>query len=373
MTLECEDGESVLKKTIAAVFYTLKARHISKIYVTDRRIIIKNRSGEYIKLSFEQIHEISIEGELRLCIRCNTPQRFFSESEEYVRLYLHGLKRKEGNVIAILDDPKWAKSWKKYLNSLVLRYQTGVVQKKREMQNEEEDLLFIEGVQRRSNGLDPFAIVKMKEKLLVWFDNTELDACPVYATSDHLLVKVRSSDYLVVPYSVIYSTEPYGKDRISITFSFPQEVEGFSHSLSKMVIQRIATAGEEYPEKVEERWIEWWQEFFVRVTSAFKSHKGAISNDEMLEMLVEMKHSPTKYNLNSYAKQGWDRACGLAVERFGYMNDLHLFQNFLLQEYEDMKNRAIAEPDTARQEAYQGSEMAYNAILSYINQHNKVR
>jgi len=373
MTLVCEEGESVLKKTIAAVFYTLKARHISKIYVTDRRIIIKNRSGEFIKLLFENIHEISVEDGTRLCIRCNSPLRFFMEREEYVRLYLNGLQRKEGNVIAILDDPKWADSWRKYLNSLVKRYQTGVAQKKREMQNEEEELLFIECVQRRSNGLDPFAIVKMKEKLLVWFDNTELDACSVYATSDHILIKIRSSDYLVVPYSVIYSTEPDGKDRISITFSFPQDVEGFPDSLLKMFIQRIIPSGEQYPKKMQERWEDGWQEFFTRVTSAFKAHKGAISNDEMLEMLVEMKHSPTKYNLNSYAKQGWDRACGLAVERFGYMNDLYLFQNFLLQEYEDMKNRAIAEPDTARQEAYQGSEMAYNAILSYIKQHTKVR
>lgn len=373
MTLVCEDGEGVLKKTVAAVFYTHKARHISKVYVTDRRLIIKNRSGEFIKISFEHIHEITVEEETRLCIRCNTPQRFFLESEEYVRLYLQGLKKKEGNVIAILDDPKWADAWRKYLNSLVRRFQTGIARKKREMQNEEEELLFIEGIQRRSTGLDPFAIVKTKEKLLIWFDSTELDACTMYATSEHLLVKVRSSDYLMVPYSVIYATESDGVDRICITFSFPQEVEGFPDSLSKMYIQRIPSQGEQYPEQMQERWMEGWQEFFTRVTSAFKAHKGAISHDEMLEMLVEMKHSPTKYNLSSYAKQGWDRACGLAVERFGYADDLYLFQNFLLQEYEEMKNRAVAEPDNARQEAYMGSEMAYNAILSYINQHTRSR
>ena len=126
-------------------------------------------------------------------------------------------------------------------------------------------------------------------------------------------------------------------------------------------------------EQMEEKWLEGWQQLFNQVTSAFKAHKGAISHEEMLEMLVEMKHSPTKYNLGPYAKQGWDRACGLAVERFGYTNDLYLFQNFLLQEYEDMKNRALAEPDPARQEAYTGSEMAYNAILAYINQHTRAR
>lgn len=373
MTLQCEDGESVLKKTIAAVFYTLKERHISKVYVTDRRIVIKNRKNEYIKITFDHIHEITVEDRYRLCIRCNTPQRFFMEREEYVRLYLHGLQRKEGNVIAALDDSKWAEAWKKYLNSLVKKYQAGVAQKKREMQSEEEELLFIEGVQRRTNGLDPFAIVKTKEKMLIWFDDTELNACNLYATSDHLLVKVKSSDYLVIPYSVIYSTAPEGKDRICITFSFPQEVEGFSGTLSKMFIKRIPPSDEQYTGQREGRWIEGWQEFFTRVTSAFKAHKGAISRDEMLEMLVEMKHSPTKYSLSAYAKQGWDRACGLAVERFGYMDDLYLFQNFLLQEYEDMKNRAVAEPDSARQEAYMGSEMAYNSILAYINQHTRTR
>jgi hypothetical protein len=373
MTLVCEDGEKILKKTIAAVFYTKKARHISKMYVTDRRIIIKNRSGQYIKLSYEHIHAITVENEFRLAIRCNTPQQFFMEREEHVRLYLLGLTRKEGNVIAILEDPKWAQSWRKYLDSLVKRYQAGIAQKKRAMQNKEAELLYIETIQRRSNGLDPFSIVKTKEKLLVRLDTIELDACTVYATNEHLLIKVRSSDYLVVPYSVIYSATQVEKGGICITFSFPQKVEGFSDSLSKMYFQRIPIPGEQYPVPIQEKWMEGWQEFFTRMTSQFTSHKGAISNDEMLEMLVEMKHSPTKYNLGSYAKQGWDRACGLAVEQFGYSGDLYLFQNFLLQEFEDMKNRALAEPDPARQEAYQGSEMAYNAILSYINQHTRGR
>jgi hypothetical protein len=373
MTLQCEDGESVLKKTIAAVFYTLKIRHISKIYVTDRRIVIKNRKNEYIKISFEHIHEITVEDRFRLCIRCNTPQRFFMEREEYTRVFLHGLKRKEGGVIGPLDDPKWAESWRRYLNSLVKKFQTAVAKKKRDMQNEEDELLFIEGIQRRPNGLDPFAIVKTKEKIQLWFDEIELNVCTLYATSEHLLVKIKSGDYLVVPYSVIYTSGKEGKDRFCITFSFPQDVEGFQTSLSKMYLKRIPVPGEEYPEKVLERWFEGWGDFVKQVTSAFKAHKGAISNDEMLEMLVEMKHSPTKYSLSSYAKQGWDRACGLAVDRFGGMADLYLFQTFLLKEYEDMKNRALAEPDPARQEAYLGSEMAYNAILAYINQHTRFR
>ncbi|MDD1727477.1 MAG: hypothetical protein LUQ50_00230 [Methanospirillum sp.] len=373
MTLVCEDGESVLKKTIAAVFYTLKARHISKVYVTDRRIVIKNRKNELIRISFAHVHEITVEDQYRLCIRCNTPQRFFHEREEYTRLYLHGLKKKEGGVIAPLEDPKWSESWRRYLNSLVKKYQAAVAQKKREMQNEEDELLFIEGIQRRANGLDPFAIVKTKEKLQIWFDDTELNACTLYATNEHLLVKIKSSDYLVVPYSVIYTTAPVEKERFCITFSFPQEIEGFSQPLSKMYIKRIPVPDEQYPKKVQERWIEGWQEFFNQVTSAFKAHKGAISHDEMLEMLIEMKHSPTKYSLSAYAKQGWDRACALAVDRFGGMDDLYLFQTFLLKEYEDMKNRAMAEPDNARQEAYLGSEMAYNSILAYINQHTRAR
>ncbi len=373
MALECENGESVLKKTITAVFYTHTSRHITKLYVTDRRIILKNRAGEFIRLSFDQIHDISVEDGIKVSIRCNTPQRFFMEKEEHVRLYLQGLKRKEGNVIAILDDPRWAESWRKYLSSLVRRYQSMAARKTREMREEEEELIFIEGVQRRSNGLDPFAIVKNKEKLRIWFDSLELDTCTLYATGDHLLVKVKSADYLVIPYSVIYSTEPVSPGRICLTFSFPQDVDGFSQPLSRMCIERIPQPGEEYPDQKVEKWTEGWMEFFTRITSAFRARKGAISHDEMLEMLIEMKHSPTKYTLSPYAKQGWDRACGLAVERFGCMDDLYLFQNFLLQEYEEMKNRALAEPDRARQEAYSGSEMAYNAILSYITQHTRSR
>ncbi|NLL11750.1 MAG: hypothetical protein GX268_12860, partial [Methanomicrobiales archaeon] len=198
--------------------------------------------------------------------------------------------------------------------------------------------------------------------------------CMVYATNNRLIVKIKSRDYIIIPYSVFYHSDCDPDSRMKITFSFPQEVEGFENAISKMYLKRIPVHDEEYPEQLQERWADEWSELFKKVTSLFREHKGAVSPDEMLEMLIEMKHSPTKYNLSSYAKQGWDRACGLAVERFGYeRNDLFLFMNFLLHEYEEMKTRSMAEPDPARQEAYYGSEMAYNAILAYINQHTRAR
>ncbi|KAF5088085.1 hypothetical protein DSECCO2_40420 [anaerobic digester metagenome] len=374
MNVGCQKGESLLKKGVAAVFFTPKNRYVTKIYITNYRLIIKNQKNQLIKLSYDLIHEIYVENNKYLCIRCNTPLRFFDGKDEYVRIFLHGLKRKEGGGLILLDDPKWPNYWKKILSVQISKYQSQIAQKKHAMQNEEDDLLLIEGVVRSKEGLDEFEIVKTREKMDIWFDDYFYEACMLYATNNRLIIKIKSRDFIIIPYSVIYTAQSEDDDKISINFSFPQCVEGFENDISKMQIKRISKPSDEYPEQIQERWHDEWNEFFKKVTSQFREHKGAISEDEMFEMLIEMKHSPTKYNLSSYAKQGWDRACGLALDRFGYeKGDLFLYMNFLLKEYEEMKTRAMAEPDSARQEAYRGSEMAYSAILSYINHHTKVR
>ncbi|MDD3573419.1 hypothetical protein [Methanospirillum sp.] len=374
MNTGCLNGEKLLKKGVAAIFFNQKNRYITKFYVTNFRLIIKNQKNQLIKLSYELIHEIYVENNTYVCIRCNVPLRFFDGKEEYVRIFMHGLKRKEGGGLTIFDGPKWPNYWKKFINAQVLRFQADIALKKKSMQTEEDDLLLIEGVVRSKKGLDQFEIVKTREKMQVWFDDFYYESCMVYATNTRLIVKIKSGDYFIIPYSVFYRSEQEPDKKISIIFSFPQEIEGFENEISKMYIKRIPKPGEEFSEQLQERWNNDWSELFKKVTYQFREHKGAVSADEMLEMLIEMKHSPTKYNLSSYAKQGWDRACGLAVERFGFeCSDLFLFMNFLLHEYEEMKNRAMAEPDPARQEAYYGSEMAYSAILSYINQHTKAR
>lgn len=374
MSTGCQEGEILLKKGVAAVFFTPQKRYVTKIYITNHRLIIKNQKNQTIKLCYDLIHEIYVENNTYVCIRCNTPLRFFEEKEEYVRIYLHGLKRKEGGGLTVLQDPKWPTFWKKLIDAQTLKFQCDVAQKKHAMQEEGEVLLFIEGVMRSRTGLDQFEVVKTREKMQIWFDDYYYESCMLYATNDRIIVKIKSGDYIIVPYSVIYTSQNEESNKIAIHFSFPQCVDGFENEISKLYLKRISKTGEEYPDQVQNRWNDEWNDFFRKVTYQFREHKGAVSQDEMLEMLIEMKHSPTKYNLSSYAKQGWDRACGLALERFGCENeDLFLYMNFLLQEYEEMKTRAMAEPDVARQEAYQGSEMAYSAILSCINHHTKVR
>ncbi|PWR75290.1 hypothetical protein DLD82_05775 [Methanospirillum stamsii] len=374
MSSNCQEGEKLLKKGVAAVFFTPKTRFITKFYITNFRLIIKNQKQQYIKLSYEHIHEIYVENERYLCIRCNTPMRFFNGKEEYVRIFMHGLKRKEGGGLTLLDDSKWPKYWKKFINIQINQYQSEIARKKHQMQEEEEDLFLIEGVVRSKEGLDQFEIVKTRERLNLWFDDFYYENCMLYATNNRLIIKIKSGDFVIVPYSVIYTFQTDKDYKITINFSFPQVVEGFDNEISKMSIKRIPKDGEDYPAKIQERWIEEWNEFFKKVTSQFQEHKGAVSRDEMLEMLIEMKHSPTKYTLSTYAKQGWDRACGLALERFGYDSaDLFIYMNFVLKEYEEMKTRSMAEPDPARQEAYRGSEMAYSSILAYINHHTKAR
>ena len=374
MSTGCEEGETLLKKGVAAVFFTPKTRFITKIYITNKRLVIKNQKNQLIHLSYDLIHEIYIENELYVCIRCNTPLRFFNGKDEYVRIFLHGLKRKEGGGLTLLEDAKWSKYWKKVITDQVDQYHSYIARKKHALQDEEDDLILIEGVVRAKEGLDAFEVVKTRERLQVWFDDFYYENCMVYATNTRLIVKIKSRDHIIIPYSVIYSFHTDPDEIIVISFSFPQSIDGFDNDISKLSIKRIPKADEKYPGQIQERWNSEWVDFFKKVTSQFREHKGVISEDEMLEMLIEMKHSPTKYNLSLYAKQGWDRACGLALERFGYeKDDLFIYMNFLLQEYEEMKTRAMAEPDSARQEAYKGSELAYSAILSYINHHTRIR
>lgn len=371
MAVQCEDGEILKKKAVAGLYYTPKKKFITKMYITDQRIIFKNQRKQYIKIPYDQIHDITVE-DLKVCIRCSTPQRFFLDKEEYIRVYFHGLKRKEGGVITILNDPKWAKAWKKYLEAQVKAYHEDILRKKHELQNQEDELLFIESAQRTTEGLDPFEIVKNKEKMKIKVDGYDLETCTLYATNNRMLLKIKSSDYLVFPYSLIYAASHNANNNLCIALSYPQQIEGFEGDITKILIERIPEPDEEYPEKKISRWIEDWEEFFKKITNMFKAHKGAISHDEMAEMLVEMKHSPTKYNLSAYGKQGWDRACGRALDYFSsHGDDLYIFQNFLLHEYEEMKTVSMVEPDPARRDAYSGSEMAYNAILAYITQHNK--
>ncbi|NLG03503.1 MAG: hypothetical protein GX567_06710, partial [Clostridia bacterium] len=308
MNVGCQKGESLLKKGVAAVFFTPKNRYVTKIYITNYRLIIKNQKNQLIKLSYDLIHEIYVENNKYLCIRCNTPLRFFDGKDEYVRIFLHGLKRKEGGGLILLDDPKWPNYWKKILSVQISKYQSQIALKKHAMQNEEDDLLLIEGVVRSKEGLDEFEIVKTREKMDIWFDDYFYEACMLYATNNRLIIKIKSRDFIIIPYSVIYTAQSEDDDKISINFSFPQCVEGFENDISKMQIKRISKPSDEYPEQIQERWHDEWNEFFKKVTSQFREHKGAISEDEMFEMLIEMKHSPTKYNLSSYAKQGWDRA-----------------------------------------------------------------
>jgi hypothetical protein len=88
----------------------------------------------------------------------------------------------------------------------VTQYQTEIALKKRSMQNEEEKLLLIEGVVRSTEGLDQFEVVKTRERVHVWFDEFSYESCMIYATNTRLIVKIKSGDYIIVPYSVIYNS-----------------------------------------------------------------------------------------------------------------------------------------------------------------------
>jgi hypothetical protein len=49
-------------------------------------------------------------------------------------------------------------------------------------------------------------------------------------------------------------------------------------------------------------------------------------------------------------------------------HDLYLYIKYLTDEYENWQLRASAEPNEARQKAYEGSVLALSSILKYVAQ-----
>jgi hypothetical protein len=62
--------------------------------------------------------------------------------------------------------------------------------------------------------------------------------------------------------------------RISISFSFPQCVDGFECEISKMYIQRIPKTVKSILKNYRKNGGDEWTEFFKKVTSQFREHKG---------------------------------------------------------------------------------------------------
>lgn len=372
MSIPCQEEEILLKKIVAAVFFNPKSRYITKIYITNHRILMKNQKNQIIKLSYNDIHEITVQDSDKIHIRCNTPMRFFDENEDHVSIFIYGLKRKAGGGLTKLSDPGWPLFWRNFIYKRIKVFQDSTAKKKQSLQYEDNEPKIIEKVKRSKSGIGQFEIVKSRDTLDVWLDDFIYPSSRVYSTGSQFVIKIGDEDYILVPYSVIYDYQIDNERKICIIFSFPQKIEGFENEISKMSLKKISDSADKYHDQITDRWYEDWMDRLKQVTAHFYQHKGAVGADDMLDILMEIKHSPAKYNLSSYSKQGWDRACGLALERFRLIgDDLFLYMNFLLSEYEEMKIRVMAEPDPARQEAFLGSEMAYSAILRYINYNSR--
>jgi hypothetical protein len=371
MVTGSEDGEVLLKKIVAAVFFNDKDLFISKIYITNHRLVIKNIINQVIKISYSDIHEISVENQNEICIRCDTPMRFFDEKEKYVKLFFYGLKRKEGGGLIQLSDPKWTIYWKEFIEKRVKVYHRNIADKKKGMQFSEKGLNFIEGVKRVTSGLGKFESVKTREILNIWIDGFVFSLCKVYTTSKQIVMKLDKEDFIIIPYSVVYKYYKDKNDKICIIFSFPQNIKGFENEVSRICVESNQIPDDKYYEKRSWKWTDEWIELLKQVTLQFRENKGVISAGEVLEMIVEMKHSPARNNLSFFAQQGWDRACALAIERLRINEgEFFLYLDFLLSDYEEMKIRSMAEPDPAKKEALHGSEMAYRDILYSINRFN---
>jgi hypothetical protein len=368
MVTGSEDGEILLNKIVAAVFFNNKEHFISKIYITNHRLIIKNIRNQVIKISYSDIYEISVENQNEICIRCYYPMRFFDEKEKNVNLFFYGLKRKDGGGLIKLSDPKWTIYWKDFIENRVNVYNKNIADKKKVMQLSDKELNFIDGVKRVTLGLGKFECVKTREILNIWIDGFIFPSCKIYTTLKQIVMKLDKEDFIIIPYSVVYKYYKETTDKICIIFSFPQNIRGFENMVSRICIESNQIPVDKYYEKRSWKWTDEWIELLKQVTLQFRENKSVISTSEILEMIIEMKHSPTRNTLSILAQQGWDKACALAIERMRINeDDFFLYLDYLLSKYEEMKIRLITEPDPAMKEVLLGSEMAYSDLLISIN------
>jgi len=360
-----EEPEKVLKKAILGV--SLKPKHLTicTVYATDRGLIFKDQKGKVQRIGYTHIHEF-VTDQGRLGIRFIYPRPLFGLTDEFIRMNVLNLQRIEGGEIKTVQDPKWAAAWKKYLSSIHEKYLHALVAQREE---QEDELLFVEQIERSEKGLDTCENVKGREKMIVSCPNGFSKKLKVYITNKRIIIKLKSSDYLLIPYSLLYEVVSDIKEAtLHVTFSYPQLFEGVDSEISEITLQRIPADGEEYPEVLGKRWVEDWDAFFGQVLSLFAPKKGVIDLNEMAGILSEMRHSPAKYNLSPSAQKGWDTACAGAIKQLKAIGERDLYQylKYLIDEYENWQVRSFAEPDESRQKAYEGSVQALSSILTYV-------
>jgi hypothetical protein len=360
-----EESEKILKKAILGI--SLKPKHLifCTVYITDRRLIFKDQKGKVQKIGYSHIHEF-LTDKGRLGIRFIYPRPLFGYPDEFIRMNIVNLQRIEGGEIKGVESPKWVAAWKKYLSNIHEKRLHDLVAQREE---EEDEVLFVEQIERSDKGLDRCENVKSREKMLVTCSNGFSKKLKVYITNKRILIKLKSSDYLIIPYSLLYEVIPDTKGaKLHVTFSYAQHIEGVDSEISEIALQRIPVEGEEYPEVLNTRWVEDWEAFFAQVLSLFAPKKGVIDLNEMAQILSEMRHSPAKYTLSPSAQKGWDTACASAIKQLKEIGqrDLYQYMKYLIDEYENWQVRAFAEPDESRRKAYEGSVQALSSILTYV-------
>ena len=367
-----KDSEKILKKVILGASCQLKQMLYCAMYVTEQGLIFQDQKGNNQKIPYTHIHEF-IPDRGRVSIRFVYPRSFFGSREEYIRLSIVSLQRIEGGGIKAVPNPKWADAWKNYLSDV---HETHLHDLAARYEAEQDDLLFIERIERSTEGLETCENVKSREKMIFTCPNGFSKKLKVYITNKRILIKLKSSDYLIIPYSLVYEVFSDKKEAtLRIKFAYPQCIDGINDEISEAVLQRIPVDGETYSHVHNARWVEEWDAFFAEVLTLFAPKNGVIDFNKMVEILDEMKHSPVTYNLSSYAQRGWATACASAIDQLKSIGkrDLYLYMKYLIDEYENWQVRATAEPNEARRKAYEGSVQALSSILKYVAQQTMLK
>ena len=360
-----EEFENILKKGIVGVSLKQKQVIFCTLYVTDTNLILKDQNGTVQEIEYTHIHDI-LSDKGSLAIRCIYPRPFFGSEEEYIRITIVRLEKSEDGNLKIVLSQKWSDSWKRYLSQILEAYLDNLDLKKK---GEGNDLFFSERIERSDKGLGTCENVKRHEKMLITCPHGLSKIFKVYITNTRILIKLKSHDYLIVPFSVIH-TIFYNKRgaRLNISFSCAQRIEHIQSEIHEISFQRIPVDGEKYVHVHNTRWVEEWEWFFTELFSQFSQEKDVFGRKEMVTLLSEIRYSPARYNLPVHTQRGWDSACASASEQLRRIEtpDRYQYLNYLIDEYEDWQLRACAETDELQQKACTGSVLALSSILTYF-------
>jgi len=358
-----EPKETVSKETLIGLITGPKQLNVCLMQMREDHLCITMRTDESIVIPYDTIRDISCTQDNDILISFHAPQMIIQRESDAIWIMLHGVCTDEVGSYCFSSDPKWTNEWEKYLKKTVFEYQNH----RRSSGISDKEPLFIDQAECLRVGLMPFEIVNSSQEVLFSAGSHKKNLVTIYSTDTRLLIRRSSHDFISIPYSVIMDISVLIAETIYLFFCYPQNLSCLSEPISVVSFSRIPDSHEDYSAFRSSLWQQNWVVRIRELTQRVAMRKGILHTGDLISIIDEVRHSPTKYELSVYAQHGWDLVCQATLRKISsWQTYLYLFVIYLSREYESMKMRTELETEPKRQEAYLGSQMAYASILTCI-------